>query len=1171
MPLVYIAKSNYLVDEQKDFYNNSPSSSLDGEQNKQVEFLTYAEFLNKQTGKNLVNNQHDNLVEFGEFFQQWFNNLANRERPKFDPRLLYQEFRIIAGCGDQKEYERLGAEQSQLEYADKQLAFKLFNKYKKHVMQQEKLDLAFYDFGGNALKKWDLIVVDESQDLSLLQLKQIYQATKDNKVVFCIDINQSLYDSVSTHAQLKTMIYRQIKQEPSQINLEVCYRMSPEVINGANNILSLKRVVSGGKLDKSESVKITALKENNNNHGQIKYFNEENAKKNLENIGDSTDYAVVVLNDTYRADAKDLFGTQFVFTVEEIKGLEFKNIVGYKLFEDKALPSIEALLPKNPAQLKDNHNKKKTKVYQPNNNISTLVFNELFVAFTRAQEKLYIVVEKAVEEKYKKFFTQLRNNEQTQVATSSNDTIKQSTPEQFAQLAAKLQTRGLQVQAEAALKKANELKKDTVLIQPSRDIDPQSESSSTDESSMSNNIRKYDFSSAKDRVELNKTLIKLYKAKKKDGFVEIQKMLNDIQDQGTNLEEIIFNHIDMVYELYKKFNNNILPVIFHRYLIEDNSLDGGVTQISSSQLLSAMLYGLSSQEQGREILWGLIQANTDITKKIKINYLCEILDYGKYKNVSILYHLVSNGNTGTKILKQLLEDNPRLMGQITVEALCVEVINIQAKQYLGTALLELAKSKDKEIFFKLLATNQSIPAASIAKVLCQIIADCQPKNLAILCDDRMPKEIIEKVIGELVDHAQHKNLSLLYHLSANRLVGLPVLNQLFNDNPDLIKHVTLDVLCTTVVADSGQTKGNVLTWLAGHKGDRDYPNILYKLITKNPNLAAKITGQALCQQYDKENKYVTPLHTLSEYPLGVEIIQRLLSINEHIAEDISIEALCTAVPEDHENGNTSPIYCLSLSENGGNVLKTLITKNKILAEQLPMQSLRACVTNTVNEQSGTCPFYWLLTKAAGREFLQSLKDFNPESSQTHKFISLVLKKSPEEIEKIFRNKKDAQKLTERGKIDSFLVNPCAVTLKEILVSDYVYGILDCQVTIRNLVMPDTNKQLVEGSIFYAIMAIDKYVTSCYEVLLDPYYLQIMKNYLAHNNYTPMQHTAAPMQTYNTILCQLAMHEVGLKILNLLIENNPHFAKHITIKMLNKHEKYYASIKQQSERSPTALY
>jgi superfamily I DNA/RNA helicase len=116
-------------------------------------------------------------------------------------------------------------------------------------------------------------------------------------------------------------------------------------------------------------------------HEGALHWIETNDKAQLAQIQEMKDNAdtCVITQEKFKEEAKKILGITQVFTAEEIKGLEYKTVILYKILDNEKIYQINSLLsPKNKALLPEAQN-------------SSAELSACFVAATRPTETLYFI------------------------------------------------------------------------------------------------------------------------------------------------------------------------------------------------------------------------------------------------------------------------------------------------------------------------------------------------------------------------------------------------------------------------------------------------------------------------------------------------------------------------------------------------------------------------------------------------------------------------------------------------------------------------------------------------------------------------------------------------------------------------------------------------------------
>jgi len=175
--------------------------------------------------------------------------------------------------------------------------------------------------------RYQLIVCDEVQDLTELQLELLFQLlAPDGNILFAGDLHQMISPSGFRWEELKQKFYRS-QREVAQKTLNFNFRSVGTLVNLANQLLSLR--------SRLLSIPVDATSMPAASYGQLaRLINSttESLRVNLTgqlNPGD----AILVRTDADKEKLRKEFQSSFVFTVEEAKGLEFDTVFLVEFFK----------------------------------------------------------------------------------------------------------------------------------------------------------------------------------------------------------------------------------------------------------------------------------------------------------------------------------------------------------------------------------------------------------------------------------------------------------------------------------------------------------------------------------------------------------------------------------------------------------------------------------------------------------------------------------------------------------------------------------------------------------------------------------------------------------------------------------------------------------------------
>ncbi|MFY7842477.1 MAG: hypothetical protein ACOVOR_00435 [Rhabdochlamydiaceae bacterium] len=287
--------------------------------------------------------------------------------------------------------------------------------YRHYLSGQQIMDPSLCEAEIN--DRYALVVVDEAQDFSPLQLNQLADLAAQKQIVYCLDSHQSLNDHFSKLSCLK----RITASEP--IDLPYTFRCSKKVADLANTILALKHQSTGGIIEKKGISTITLKKDVD--EGYVHFIQEltEDQKKQLPYMAQ----AAIICHANDKKKLEEDFPGVTILTPSESKGLEYEFVILYDLFNhliDKTLNTLAKhfnpyLAIKNRAKAGEAHHE-----YAP-------VFNQLYTAVTRARKGVYLLYNPQ-DHKFKDFVKVLLSSQDKEKIISSHfEDPRKSTPEEI--------------------------------------------------------------------------------------------------------------------------------------------------------------------------------------------------------------------------------------------------------------------------------------------------------------------------------------------------------------------------------------------------------------------------------------------------------------------------------------------------------------------------------------------------------------------------------------------------------------------------------------------------------------------------------------------------------------------------------------------------------------------
>ena len=406
----YFTGNSYLKDnllEQYNFFRDKSKAEIS-------KFYTLKEFYRKEFGIDTRK-----IIGFKKFMEFLSFSYPNRKKFKVEDYNIYFEIiGIIKGLMIQngadnwekdlnislislEEYKKLSKKYSVLDENLKTEIYKIALKYEEWKEKNglyDVNDLAV--MGIKSRKKFDFVLVDEVQDLTETEIFFLTTLVKNpENIVFAGDIHQMVNFNSFSFDRLKNLYYKN-KINYSFSILTKNYRSSEKIVKLANYLTDLRKKYIGnlgmddykeGAVSEEGNIELSSV----NNSIMEKYQKDVNS-------------AIVVSDDEERNRIFDTYGIKHrIFTVEEIKGLEYKNIICCNLIT-KNLWAWKKILSGNVKQ--DQRYRK--------------YFNLFYVGITRARKNL-IIMEDCLEDnillKNIKSFINIENSEKQSIKEKTGE------------------------------------------------------------------------------------------------------------------------------------------------------------------------------------------------------------------------------------------------------------------------------------------------------------------------------------------------------------------------------------------------------------------------------------------------------------------------------------------------------------------------------------------------------------------------------------------------------------------------------------------------------------------------------------------------------------------------------------------------------------------------------
>ncbi len=387
--VLYVTLSSYLVENSANlFYSNSYQN--DDQEIAFLSFKEYVETLRIPSGREITY----------RMFDGWFSKHRNTVKVR-DSYKLFEEFKgVMTGMRTDKayltreDYLALGIKQSVFLSDEREQVYSLFEKFLAFLKESNLFDLNMVAFEWQTLVQpmYDFVIVDEVQDLTNVQLFLILKSLKKKgQFILCGDSNQIVHPNFFSWANVKTMFYTQEALENELRILRTNYRNSPQVTDVANRLLKVKNA-RFGSIDRESTYLVSPVSEK---EGEVICLSDlPKTKQDLnQKTRNSTNFAVVVMSNEDKTEAKKVFQTPLLFSVQEAKGLEYENIILYNFVSSKAKEFIEITqgVSKEEVEADEIHYARGKDKSDKSLDAFKFYVNSLYVAMTRAVRNLYIV------------------------------------------------------------------------------------------------------------------------------------------------------------------------------------------------------------------------------------------------------------------------------------------------------------------------------------------------------------------------------------------------------------------------------------------------------------------------------------------------------------------------------------------------------------------------------------------------------------------------------------------------------------------------------------------------------------------------------------------------------------------------------------------------------------
>lgn len=440
--VLYVTHSAFLAQSARDLYYANGFE----QPGQEAVFLSYREFIESievPPGREAL----------WRDFAAWFTRMRQAFKD-IEAHQAFEEVRGVLAASAQglltrEAYRALGVRQSIFPPERRDALYDLFEKYRAWLAESRLFDLNLVaqDWLARAQPRYDFVVIDEVQDLTPVQLALVLKTLKKpGQFLLCGDSNQIVHPNFFSWAQVKSLFWQDAALAERQ-NLSVLaanFRNGHEATRVANQLLKIKQR-RFGSIDRESNFLVQAV---GGETGAVQLLADKDSDKKALNqqIRQSTQFAVLVMRDEDKAQARQHFSTPLLFSIHEAKGLEYENIVLYRFVSDHRAEFSEIVDGVRAEDLQADSLEYRRARDKSDKSLEVYKFfvNALYVALTRAIKNLYLIES----DLRHPLFDLLEVRDSGQVKLD----VKQSSLEDWQKEARKLELQGKQEQADAIRK-----------------------------------------------------------------------------------------------------------------------------------------------------------------------------------------------------------------------------------------------------------------------------------------------------------------------------------------------------------------------------------------------------------------------------------------------------------------------------------------------------------------------------------------------------------------------------------------------------------------------------------------------------------------------------------------------------------------------------------------------
>ena len=437
--VLYVTHSAYLAQSARSLYYSNGFEHT----GQEATFFSYREFIES------IRVPVGREAHWRDF-SGWFARIKAAFKD-IDGHQAFEEIRgvITAGASgilSRDDYRALGVRQSIFAVEQRDKLYELFEKYRTWLVEAKlyDLNLVAQEWHALAAPRYDFVVVDEVQDLTTVQLSLILKTLKKaGHFLLCGDSNQIVHPNFFSWRQVKSLFWNDpnLAERQELRVLSANFRNGLEATRTANQLLKIKQQ-RFGSIDRESNFLVQAV---GGEAGQVALMADKDAvmRELDQKVRLSTQFAVLVMRDEDKAEARKHFATPLLFSIHEAKGLEYENIILYRFVSDHRAEFNEIVDGVSKSSLATDTLEYRRARDKSDKSLEVYKFfiNALYVALTRAIKNLFILESDTAHP--------LLGLLDLAMAGQVKVDARQSSQEEWQKEARKLELQGKQEQAEA--------------------------------------------------------------------------------------------------------------------------------------------------------------------------------------------------------------------------------------------------------------------------------------------------------------------------------------------------------------------------------------------------------------------------------------------------------------------------------------------------------------------------------------------------------------------------------------------------------------------------------------------------------------------------------------------------------------------------------------------------